>query len=188
MRFLNGIALSLAATGLLAQAPSDQPGSWMQVQAGLLAQNRSPCITQSEGGGLGGGQWRGPALGWEVCAMEGWLRDAAGLWQADEWHLDGTALWDPFKREGPWKPFLGAGMGISRLEAPLTLTANASFRLNLAARVGGQYYFGPHGLATVEVRALSIRSSTQRTEIQSLLGFGWHWGGERPGPAANKQM
>jgi hypothetical protein len=176
MHRLNGLIVSLAATGLLAQA-AEPPGFWLQAQAGLLTQGHSPCLGDVAGYGAGLGQWAAPAWGWELSLLTGKLRDKAGLWASREFHADATALWAPLApaAAGAWKPFLRAGLGISHLENPVSLTGGGTSRFNLMGGVGTQLAFGRRGFASGEGRAVRVRADVQRTEYQVLLGAGFRW-------------
>jgi hypothetical protein len=177
MRQLSGFTLLLAAPVLLAQAaPEAQPG-WFQVQAGLISQNNAKCLRDAPALGAGLGRWLAPAFGLEADVLTARIEDRAHLWTAREIHGDVAALCDPFALEGACKPFLRAGIGGTRVQAPLSLAPADTTRLNLLGGLGVQIRWAQHGLLTLEERAISVDSATSRREFQSLLGFGFRWGG-----------
>ena len=185
MRRLNGLALVLATSALVAMGPDDGSRAWIQIQGGLVTQPSSSGIGSEPGFGLGLG-WQSTGLwGWEASLLEASLKGQTGHWKARETHLDGSILLDPFVPSGAWRPFLRAGVGGSSLHSPLSLSLRSSTRLNLVAGLGTQYLFGGRGLGTLELRSMSVRSSVPRTEVQFLLGLGWRWGTHTgPGPMA----
>ncbi|WP_306591580.1 OmpA family protein [Geothrix sp. 21YS21S-4] len=174
----NLIVLScLAALPLSADpAPPLERFGWAQVQGAFLSQENSACVKDATGFGLGIGHWVSPRWGWELSYLNARLEREGNLWKAKEDHLDATALFRPFLATGRWIPFLRAGAGASRLESPLSLTDRATTRLNLMAGVGTQVLFGSQGLGSLEVRAVTVETSTRRQEFQALVGFGVRWG------------
>lgn len=185
MRRLNGLALVLATSALVAMGADDGSRTWIQVQGGLVTQQPSSDIGSEPGFGLGWGRQSAGLWGWEASLLEASPKGQTGHWTARETHLDGSILLDPFVPSGAWRPFLRAGAGGSNLQSPLSLSLRSSTRLNLVTGLGAQYLFGERGLGTLELRSMNVRSSVPRTEVQFLLGLGWRWGTHAgPGPVA----
>ncbi|MBI1753432.1 MAG: OmpA family protein [Acidobacteria bacterium] len=151
--------------------------SWAQIQLGYLSQQNSACVKDSTGFGLGFGQWLQPRWGWEAAYLHSRIEPTSHLWKAKEDHLDATLLFRPFLETGRWIPFVRAGAGASRLENPLSLSGSTSTRLNLLLGAGTQVRFGAKGLGSLEVRSVTVESSTQRQELEALVGLGFRWGG-----------
>jgi outer membrane protein OmpA-like peptidoglycan-associated protein len=179
------LAVAGLSAGPLTTPPKDF--SWGQGQLAFLSQENSACVKDSTGLGLGLGRWFKPRWGWEASFLHSQLEQQNGLWKASEDHLDGSLLFKPLTLDtGRWIPFLRAGLGFSRLENPLSLSASTSTRLNLMAGAGTQYLFGEQTLGTLELRSVSVESSARRQELQLLAGLGYRWGGTRkplPPPA-----
>jgi len=173
MHRLKTFPLLLAASALLAQQPPT--GTWVQAQGGLVLQRQAPCVDRDLGAGVAAGRWLSPRWGLEAGVLETRLHDQAGLWHARETHLDGSALLGLVRAPAAWHPFLRVGAGATRLEAPLSLSAAASTRLNVMAGLGLQYFSPGGAMASLEVRAASVRSGEPRTECQVLAGLGGHW-------------
>jgi hypothetical protein len=185
MRRLNGFAfLLLAAATLPAKPPDSYPFGWFRVQGGSLTENNSPGIKKTSGYGAGFGMWFNRGVGWELDGLAARLKDQAGLWQANENHLDLSLLFAPPAAEGSWKPYLRLGGGTSRLDQPLSLVPRSSTRPNYVAGLGTQVFLGSVGLFTLEARGASVRSRTARTEMQYLVGLGLRFGGGGGGTSA----
>ena len=170
------ITACLAAPALSAQ---DAPAfSWAQAQVGHLTQENSACVKDSTGFGLGLGQWlpAHPRWGWEAAYLHSGLTRKGDLWKANEDHLDASALYQIWPLRAPVVPFLRAGLGVSRLQAPLSLSAAKTTRPNLMLGAGVQWLFHPQGLATVEARSTQVRTSVDRQEYALLAGVGYRWG------------
>jgi hypothetical protein len=174
MRCLNGLALLMVSSALMAQQPAPTV-SWAQVQGGLSIQHNAPCLDNGLGAGLGIGHWVSPRWGWEAGVLDTLLQDKAQSWSARETHLDASGLYGLTASPDSWHPFLRAGAGASKLENPLSLAAPSTIRLNLVAGLGIQYFSKDGAMASLEVRGTTIRSSEPRTEGQVLLGVGGHW-------------
>ena len=175
------LSACLAAPALVAQeAPTF---SWAQAQVAHLTQENSACVKDSSGFGLGVGQWLArPHWGWEASYLHSRLTREGDLWKAGEDHLDASLLYRFWPTRSPWIPFLRAGLGASRLQAPLSLATGSTTRANLMVGLGTQVVLGPQSLATLEFRSTEVRTSTSRQEYQLLAGFGYRWGG-RPAAA-----
>ena len=183
MPALNRLALLLlAAPALLAAPPAGFPVTWARLQGGSLTENNSDCIKHTVGYGAGVGQWLTSLAGWELDAVTGQLKDKAGLWKANEVHLDLSLLLAP-PTDWNVKPFLRAGGGVSQLDQPLALVPRSSTRANYVGGLGLQMFFGEHGLATLEVRGMTVRTSVARGEMQALVGIGLRFGGAAAAPA-----
>jgi OOP family OmpA-OmpF porin len=170
------MACSLAAGG----APPDDRFSWVQGQLGFLSQENSFCVKDSLGFGLGAGRWFQPQWGYEATFLHSSLESKAGLWKASENHLDATGLYRPPLDLGRWIPFLRAGVGVSQLQNPLSLSGATTTRMNLLMGAGAQVRFGNQSLGTLELRSATIESSTRRQEFQALTGYGFRWGAAAP--------
>lgn len=175
----------LAAPALVAQDASTF--SWAQVQVAHLTQENSACVKDSAGFGLGVGQWLArPHWGWEASYLHSRLTREGDLWKAGEDHVDASLLYRFWPARTPWIPFLRAGLGASRLQAPLSLSTGSTTRANLMVGLGTQVVLGPQSLATLEFRSTEVRTSTSRQEYQLLAGYGYRWGGRStaaPAPA-----
>ncbi|MBI3132433.1 MAG: OmpA family protein [Acidobacteria bacterium] len=158
--------------------------TWGQGQLGYLTQENSACVKDSTGFGLGLGQWLNrPHWGWEATFLHSGLTRKDDLWKASENHLDATVLYRPWESKGRWIPFLRAGLGASQLEAPLSLSANKTTRLNLLAGVGTQVLLGPQSLGSFELRTNVVQSRVARQEFVALVGYGFRWGAPVAAPA-----
>ncbi len=162
--------------------------TWGQGQLGFLTQENSACVKDSTGFGLGVGQWLNrPHWGWEATFLHSGLTREGDLWRASENHLDATVLYRPWEAKGRWIPFLRAGLGASQLDAPLSLSARKTTRLNYLAGVGTQVLLGPHSLASLELRTNVVQTRATRQEFAALVGYGFRWGAPvaAPAPAPN---
>lgn len=184
MRSRIATALILGVAALAAGEPATY--SWAQLQGGFLRQDNADCVDHASVLGLSGGHWleRLPGFGWEATYAQSRLEGFSGLWKAKEQHLDGGVLYRPWVPRGGWVPFLRAGLGFSRLEAPLSLSGSDSTRLNLQAALGAHVPLGQRFLGSLELRGTSIRTSTVRTEVALLAGVGLRWGRTAPVPPA----
>jgi outer membrane protein OmpA-like peptidoglycan-associated protein len=178
MRSLNVPAFILACSAFVAQRAGAEVPTWAQFQAAHLAQHYSECLAGASGAGLAVGQWRTPRWGWEAGILDATVRDQAGSWKARETQLNVGVLHAPWVPGGPLRPFLEAGLGASRLGSPLSLGPATTTKLNLHGGLGVQFQFQDHGLASLEARAVSIRTYDPRTELQVVLGLGLRWGHE----------
>ena len=183
------LLLTASLLGAATLAAQDAPRfSWVQGQVAYLSQENSACLKDSTGFGLGAGQWlSSPHWGWEATYLHSRVTRQGDLWKASEDHLDASALYRPWPVKGVWIPFLRAGLGLSRLETPLSLGTGSTTRPNLMAGLGAQVLLGPQGLGTLEVRTAEVRTRTARQEFQFLAGYGYRWGGRpaaAPAPAA----
>lgn len=177
MRNLLTLTCLLAATSLsAAPAPADSDFSWAQGQVALLSQENSACVKDSLGFGLGLGHWFKPRWGWEASFLHSRLEQQDGLWKATEDHLDASILHRPLLDTGRWVPFLRAGMGASRLQNPLSLSAGSTTRLNLMVGIGTQLLMGEQTLGTLEFRSTVVESASRRQELALLAGLGFRWG------------
>lgn len=179
-----GAAQGLAAAQVTGAAQGPDDFSWAQIQLAYLSQQNSACVKDSTGLGLGFGQWLRPRWGWEAAYLHSRIEPTSHLWKANEDHLDATVLFRPFLETGRWIPFVRAGAGASRLENPLSLSGSTSTRLNLLIGAGTQVRFGDKGLGSMEVRSVTVESSTQRQELEALVGLGFRWGGTARAKAA----
>lgn len=178
MRNLLTLTCLLAAANLsAAPAPPSSDFSWAQGQLAFLSQENSACVKDSLGFGLGLGHWFKPRWAWEASYLHGRLEQESGLWKANEDHLDASLLHRPLLDTGRWIPFLRAGLGASRLQNPLSLSAGSTTRLNLMVGLGTQVLLGEQGLGTVELRSTVVESSSRRQELALLAGLGFRWGG-----------
>ena len=177
MRLRFSMMLSLGAISLAAGgAPPDERNAWAQVQLGLLSQENSACVKDSIPLGLGAGRWFQPRWGYEVTYLHSSLQSKTGLWKANEDHLDAAALYRPLLDTGRWIPFLRAGVGASRLAPPLSLSGSTTTRLNLLLGAGTQVRFDNQHLGTLELRSVTVGSSSKRQELEILVGYGYRWG------------
>ena len=185
MNLKSALPLLLAASFLGASgAPTDGPFSWAQAQGADLIQQNSICAKDTLGLGLGLGQWTtAPHWGWEATYLHSQLESKGNLWMANEDHLDGSLLYRPWTGTRRWIPFLRAGAGFTRLEAPLSLGPSSTIRLNLLAGAGTQVLLGTQGLGSLEVRSVTVQTSTRHQELELVAGLGLRWGG-RPAAAA----
>jgi len=181
MRNLFAVSCLLAVSNLVA-APEEPPTTfnWVQGQLAYLSQQNSACVKDSKGFGLGAGRWFQPRWGWEATYLNSRLEPTSQLWKASEDHLDATVLFRPFLETGRWIPFLRAGAGASRLENPLSLSGSTSTRMNLLMGAGTQILFGTRSVGTLELRSVTVESSTRRQELEALVGFGFRWGAPAP--------
>ena len=174
---------ALAATlSLAADTPGENPPGWAQLQLARISATRCDCIDDAWGLGLGIGRWTSSRWGWEASYLHARLHNREELWKASEDHLDGSALFRPFEDLGRWVPYLRGGIGFSRLQSPLSLSAQASTRLNVIAGVGTQIRFSDRSLGTMELRAMPIESSSRRTEFDAVVGYGYRWGSSPGAP------
>ena len=185
MNLKSALPLLLAASFLGASgAPTDGPFSWAQAQGAELIQQNSICAKDTLGLGLGLGQWTtAPHWGWEATYLHSQLESKGNLWMANEDHLDGSLLFRPWTGTRRWIPFLRAGVGFTLLEAPLSLGPSSTVRLNLLAGAGTQVLLGTQGLGSLEVRSVTVQTSTRHQELELVAGLGLRWGG-RPAAAA----
>lgn len=177
MRTFAALSCLLSMSTLVA-APSDSPATftWGQVQWARLSQQNSACTKDTNGLGVGAGQWFQPRWGWEATYLRSELEPTTNLWKASEDHLDATVLFRPFLDTGRWIPFVRVGAGASRLENPISLSANTTTRLNLMVGAGTQVLLGAQGLGSLELRSVTVESSTRRQELEALVGVGFRWG------------
>lgn len=169
------LPMLLVALSANLSAESD-PFTWAQVQMAYLSQQNSACVKDSTGLGLGFGQWLRPHWGWEAAYVHSRIEPTSHLWKANEDHLDATVLFRPFLDTGRWIPFVRAGAGASRLANPLSLSGSTTTRLNLMLGAGTQVWFGARGMGSLELRSVTVESSTQRQELEALVGLGFRWG------------
>lgn len=185
MRLRFSIMLSLVAISLAAGGVNpDERNAWAQVQLGRLSQENSACVKDSMALGLGAGRWFQPRWGYEVTYLQSSLESKTGLWKANEDHLDATALYRPLLDTGRWIPFLRAGAGASRLANPLSLSGTTTTRLNLLLGAGTQVRFDHRHLGTLELRSVTVASSSKRQEMEILVGYGYRWGSRTPNQVA----
>lgn len=173
--------LVAAGATLAAQAPVF---SWGRGEVGLVNQNNADCVKNAPGFGLGVGHWYNARWGSELYYVHTRIENKAESWKAGEDHLDVSALYRPFQGWGSWVPFLRAGVGGSRLQAPLGLSTKPTTRLNGMIGAGVQVLLGPSGLGTAELRSATVESSQRRQELQLMVGGGWRFGRPAPAPAA----
>ncbi len=172
----------IAVSTLHAQAP---PFSWVRGEVGLLVQHNSDCVKNAPGFGLGVGHWYDTRWGAEANYVHGRIENKNGGWKAGEDHLDASVLYRPVPGWGNWIPFLRLGVGVSKLQSPLSLSTSDANRANFMAGAGVQLLLGPQSLATAEVRSVTVDSSTRRQDTQVMVGYGWRWGvspAPRPAP------
>ena len=181
---LTASCLVLTAATLSAQ-PVEPPFAWAQGQLAYLSQQNSACVKDSKGFGLGAGRWFQPRWGYEATFLHSSLESKAGLWKAAEDHLDLTALYRPMLDTGRWIPFLRAGAGASRLANPLSLSGSTTTRLNLLVGAGAQARMGTQALGTLELRSVTVESSSRRQELEALVGLGFRWGSRAMAPAVS---
>ena len=194
---LTAVASLAGAQGSIPPNPPEDRDSWVELQAAKVFNGSSSGLKDSQALGLAGGQWLTRRWGWEASLLRGTLQDKLG-WSSTLVHLHGSALFNPLPELDRWRPFLRAGLGVSGgvyeaatgttgtapglgLSSAQTATANTTStttRLSLVAGAGVQAFFGEHGFATLEGRALSIQvtPSSQRMESLALLGVGYRWG------------
>lgn len=172
----------IAASNLQAQTP---PFSWVRGEVGLLVQDNSDCVKHAPCFGLGVGHWYGTRWGAEANYIHGRIENKNGGWKANEDHLDASVLYRPIQGWGNWIPFLRVGVGLSKLQSPLSLSTSDANRVNFMAGAGAQLLLGAQSLATAELRSVTVDSSTRRQETQVMVGYGWRWGASpspRPAP------
>jgi OOP family OmpA-OmpF porin len=184
MRPILGTLTLVLTASLSAQPVVPAQQTWAQLKAGDFRQQGSSCMKDTLGLGAGAGHWFTSRWGGEADLLDGPLKSRLGLPSAREQHFLGSALFSlapELSLEGtPWVPYLRAGLGLARIGSPYSLSDHATTRLAFHGGIGVQRFFGEHGLASLEARALGIETSTRRTEYQGLLGLGWRWGAPVP--------
>ena len=175
---------------------------WVEVQGVQVGNPGTAGLKSVWGAGLAAGQWLTPHWGWEASLVRNPVEVPSAKWQSLEAHAHASFLWDPLPNPAFWRPFLRVGAGVSGgvyeppLAAPGTSpglgltptqlttpnTPSTTSRLSLLAGAGLQILIGPHGLATLEARAVNIQvtPASGRTETQALLGVGYLWGQPAP--------
>ena len=177
--FMTTLSL-LLATGLAAQTTGPALQTWGQVKGLYLRPQGSSCLKDTQGFGLGAGRWFTSRWGGELDLLQGQLRSNLGLASAKEQELQMAVLFNLSPDRTQWIPYLRAGLGAARIEAPYSLSTGSTTRFAYHGGIGVQRFFGQHGIASLEGRAVSIESSSRRTEYQGLLGLGWRWGVPAP--------
>lgn len=170
-------ALLLLASVLSADPSGAPREGWAVVDLAYLDQNNSSCVRSTAGFGASAGCWATPRWGWEASWLHARLENTGRSWSATEDHLGASLLYRPWGAQGAWVPYLRAGLGASRLEAPLSLSGSTSTRAAFAFGAGAQLRLGAAQLARVELRSLSVATSVRRQELQGLVSYGFRWGG-----------
>ena len=183
MRCILGTLSLVLTTGLIAQPAGPAQQNWAQFKAVYYRPQGSNCLKDTTGFGLGAGTWLTSRWGAEVDFLQGALKAQNGSISVNEKHLLGSALYNLKPESTRWIPYLRAGFGATRVEAPYSLSAHTTTRFAYHAGVGVQYFTGDHGIASLEGRSVSVETSTRRLEYQALLGLGMRWGGPAPAPA-----
>ncbi|MFZ1615544.1 MAG: OmpA family protein [Holophaga sp.] len=185
--FIGTLSLTLAS-GLAAQSAGPASQTWAQFKVAHLKAQGSNCLKDTTGFGLGVGKWFTSRWGTEVDFIDGSLKSQTGNITADEKHLLGSALFSLMPENTRWIPYLRAGVGLTRVDAPYSLSTHTTTRFAYHSGVGVQYFFGDHGIASLEGRSVSVETSTRRIEYQGLLGVGYRWGAKAapvaPAPVA----
>ncbi len=176
MRFVTGTMMLVLATGLAAQTAGPAGQKWVQGRlAYVKPDNTCNCIKDAFGLGLGVGTWFSSRLGAEADLLSLTLKSRQGSVSASELHVMASGLFN-LVPDGPWYPYLRAGVGLARVDTPYSLTSGSADKFSYHAGVGVQRFFSSRGLASAEVRSVTIDTSARRVEYQGLLGIGLRWG------------
>lgn len=183
---MNFRTLTLLTLGLA--LPAQEGGKWIQGKAVLLQPdgNCSNCIKGTTAPGLGLGAWFTTRFGFEVDAIAGRLEMKPIHAEPTERHLAAALLYNLNPGGSRWFPYLRAGAGVADVGYPLSGERESATKPTFHGGVGVQRFLGEHGLASLEVRAVTIQTKVRRTEHQYLGGLGLRWGGApkaAPAPA-----
>jgi len=183
MKQITTLSLLLSIPVLLSAQAQE---SWAQAKAGYLKQLNASCLADKSIFGLGGGTWVTDQWGWEADLMSAELRIKASDLKGRESHLLGSALYNLRPGTHSWYPYLRAGLGVAKMDAPISLEPGNVTRLAFHGGVGAQYFFKDHGISSLEVRTVKIQNNAGRAELQLLAGLGYRWSGAMPKLASIK--
>jgi len=187
MRILIGLTLSLAAAGLSAQTAGPEGQKWFQGKVAYIKPDNScNCIHDDVGPGAGLGTWFTPRLGIELDYLKVHLKSRSGSVDVPEQHGLLSGLLNLAPNGAGWYTYLRAGVGVARVASPYSLTAGTVDKLSYHGGGGVQRFFGTRGMASLEVRSVTITTAERRVEYQGLLGLGLRWGGEAAPAAAQE--
>ena len=187
MRFpLSAIALTIT-TALAAGSEGAPPQKWVQGKVAYVKPDGCNCLKDVPAFGAGVGEWFNARWGAELDFLSLKLEARHSDAESGEQHALGSALFNLAPDAGPWKPYLRAGLGGTSIQSPYSLATHATTRLATHLGGGVQYFFGDHGLTSLEVRSATILNSAKRSEVQILAGLGVRTGAparvQAPAPA-----
>lgn len=175
MHRITGSLLAFIAAGLSAQTtPGGQ--AWVQAKAAYIKpDSKCDCIRDTPGWAVGLGAWFTARVGGELEFLALDLKSKSGTLKVQEQHLTASGLLD-LAPDSPWHPYVRAGLGGSHVPAPYSLGPSGTTRLALLGGLGVQRFFGKMGMASLEVRSMTVQTSEPRGELQVLAGLGLRWG------------
>lgn len=176
MRIVTGTMMVTLALGLSAGDATPSPQRWIQGKVAFIASEGCNCIQDSIGLGAGAGAWLTPRWGAEFEYLQLPLKSRAGDISVNEQEASFSGLFNLKPAATSWVPYLHAGLGMARVPSPWSLTLNATERPTLSGGLGVQRFFGRQGMASLDLRSVTINTASRRYEYQALLGFGFRLG------------
>jgi len=180
--------LILATTlGLLAiPLPAQTAQNWVGVVGGYDWQQDGRRDAKDSGiGGLTAGTWCTPRWGGDFSVLATQLKSRGAGASANEYHGDASVLMNLAPGLGSIKPYLRAGLGLTRVGNPYTQNLEAhTVRMNYLAGVGVHALPGEHLILGVEGRAMRVENRRAYNELMALATVGYRWGSGAPMAAA----
>jgi outer membrane protein OmpA-like peptidoglycan-associated protein/opacity protein-like surface antigen len=175
---MNKLALATSLALLLPPLQAQEvPSTWAGVQGGYDWQQTGARNAKNNAiFGLAAGTWCTPRWGGELSVLGTQLDSKATGASGKEFHAQVSALFDLAPGQGPWTPYLRAGLGGTRVEAPFSMGSGTTTRFSYHGGAGVQFRPAEHFLLGAEAREIRIETRTAANELVGLVTLGYLWG------------
>jgi OmpA-OmpF porin, OOP family len=183
------LQILLAGTALTLSA--QQGTAWVVGELGGTAWRSATNLKDEIHYGLGVGHWYTDRWGLDLRLLQNDLKQDSNpstIPDGKETHFLVSGLFNFRPGADNWYPYLAAGAGETKLDAPYSGQSTSANRFNYHAGAGLMGKPVEHVLLDAGVKAVRVNLplSAHRTEVLATIGLGYTWGGGQvaaPAPA-----